>query len=622
MGDPLSFHPPAEVAADSASRGRGVLGAVHVGEDLIAAVALAAMVILPLAEIAVRPFLAGGIPGSIPFVQHLTLWVGFLGAALAAREGKLIALATATLMPEGRVRNAATVAAAVFGASVCVILARGAVDVVAVERDIGSEIALGVPVWVVLLVLPFSFAVIALRLAWRAGGWSARAVATLGLVAGLWLSSSYEFLDGTPGWPWVALVVAAALVGAPIFAVLAGAGVFLYMTFFVPPAQVALYAYDLATEPLLPAIPLFTLTGCILAQGKVSERLLRVFQALVGWMPGGTAVVCVVVCAFFTIFSGASGVTILALGGLLLPALLKDGYRDRFSVGLLTASGSLGLLLPPALPLILYAVVAEAPLEDLFVGGLFPGFLLIALVSAWGMREGSMTGAGRHPFSRSEVGPAVWAAKWELALPIVVLVSYFSGSATLVEAAALAALYAVVVTGLVHRDFPLRRGLHAAFNESVVLVGGVLIILAAAKGFTAYTLDADIPFRLLEWTQSRIESPLLFLLALNVFLLIVGCLMDIFSAIFVVVPLISAMGVAYGIDPIHLGIIFIANLELGYLTPPVGLNLFFASYRFDRPILHVYRAALPMLMILGFGVILITYVPWLSLGLLELMGRR
>ncbi len=614
--------PKTEVAATSVSHGRRILGAVHVGEEIIAAVALAAMVILPLAEIVVRPFLAGGIPGSIPFVQHLTLWVGFLGAALAAREGKLIALASATFMPDGRLRSTAAVVAAMFGSAVCAILARGAVDVVAVERDIGSEIALGVPVWVILLVLPFTFAVIALRLAWRAGGLRARAVAAFGLVAGLWLSTSYEFLDGTAGWPWVVLVIAAALAGAPIFAVLAGAGVFLYMTFFVPPAQVVLSAYDLATEPLLPAIPLFTLTGCVLAQGQVSERLLRVFRALVGWVPGGTAVVCVVVCAFFTIFSGASGVTILALGGLLLPALLKDGYRDRFSVGLLTASGSLGLLLPPALPLILYAVVAEAPLEDLFVGGFLPGILLIGLVSAWGMREGVVTAAGRHAFSRAEVWPAVWAAKWELALPVVVLVSYFSGRATLVEASALAALYAVVATGLVHRDFPLRRGLHEAFNESVILVGGVLIILAAAKGFTAYTLDADIPFRLLEWTQARIESPLLFLLALNVFLLVVGCLMDIFSAIFVVVPLISAMGAAYGIDPIHLGVIFIANLELGYLTPPVGLNLFFASYRFDRPILHVYRAALPMLAILGFGVILITYVPWLSLGLLELLGRR
>ena len=616
-------HPRTDVSPHSAPNGPSLLRFLHSIEDLVAAAALVAMVLLPLAEITIRPFIAGGIPGSIPFVQHLTLWVGFLGATLATREGKLIALATGTLMPEGRVRTVAKVLAAMFGGAVSVILAIGAVDVVLVERDLGSEIALGVPVWVVLLVLPSSFLLIAFRLMWHGGeSWGQRILAALGLLAGLWLSNSYDFLDGTSSWPWVLLVVVAAVAGAPIFTVLAGAGVFLYMTLFVPPAQVALYAYDLATEPLLPAIPLFTLTGCILAQGRVSERLLRLFRALVGWVPGGTAVVCVVVCAFFTIFSGASGVTILALGGLLLPALLKDGYRDRFSVGLLTASGSLGLLLPPALPLILYAVVAGVSLEDLFVAGLLPGFLLIGLVSAWGMREGLITGAGRRPFVAAGVWPAVWEAKWELGLPIVVLGSYFSGWATLVEVSALAAIYAFVSTGLIHRDFPFLKGLHAAVSESVVLVGGVLIILAAAKGFTAYTLDADLPFRLLEWTQSQIQSPLLFLFALNIFLLLVGCLMDIFSAIFVVVPLISAMGAAYGVDPIHLGIVFIANLELGYLTPPVGLNLFFASYRFDRPILHVYRAALPVLLILGLGVILITYVPWLSLGMLELLGRR
>ena len=314
--------------------------------------------------------------------------------------------------------------------------------------------------------------------------------------------------------------------------------------------------------------------------------------------------------------------TILALGGLLLPALLKDGYRDRFSVGLLTASGSLGLLLPPAMPLILYAIVAQTAPENLFIGGILPGVLLIALVAAWGMREGIVTGAGRHDFVWREAREALWTAKWELALPLVVLGALFSGRATLVETSALTALYAAIVTGPVHRDFQLWPGLQQAFRECVVLIGGVLIILGVAKGFTAYMVDVDIPFRLLEWTQAHIESPLLFLLALNVFLLIVGCVMDIFSAIVVVVPLISTIGAAYGIDPVHLGIIFIANLELGYLTPPVGLNLFLASYRFDRPLLAVYRASVPLLVILGIGVLVITYVPWLTLGLLELVGRQ
>ncbi len=601
--------------------GRRVLAAFHAVEDSLASVALAIMVILPLAEIALRPVLAGGIPGAIPFVQHLTLWVGFVGAMLAAREGKLVALATATFMPKGWLSSVAATFSAFVGAMVCATLVRGSIDLIAVEQELESEIAIGVPTWTAQLVLPLALTVIGARLVWRAGGWPARAVAAIGMLVGVWLSGSYELLDGTPSWPWILLVVTAALAGAPIFTVLGGAAVLLYMTIFFPPSQVALYAYERSVDPTLPAIPLFTLTGFILAQGRSTERLLNFFRAAVGWVPGGTAVVCVVVCAFFTVFSGASGVTILALGGLLLPALLKDGYRDRFAVGILTASGSIGLLLPPALPLIVYAVVAEVSPEDLFIAGFVPGLVLIGLTAGWAVREGTVTGAGRHQFVWSEVWPAVWAAKWELLLPVVVLGAYLTGTATLVETSALAALYAAVVTGLVHRDFALIQGFRQAFRECVVLVGGVLIIIAVAQGFTQYTFDADIPFRLLEWTQAHIESPLLFLLALNGLLLIVGCIMDIFSAIVVVVPLITAIGAAYGIHPIHLGIIFVANLELGYMTPPVGLNLFFASYRFDRPLLDVYRAAIPLLVILALGVILITYVPWLSLGILGWLGR-
>ena len=595
---------------------------VHISEEWLAAVALSLMVLLPLAELVVRPFLAGGIPGSIPFVENLTLWVGFLGAGLAARQGKLIALATATFVPEGIGQKCAKTFSATVGAMVAALLARSALDVVAIEMDVGGEIALGIPSWIFQIILPIGFAVIAWRLAWSAGGSVPRTIALFGLVAGIYFSMSWEVLGGTAGWPWVFLVVLAAVAGAPIFTVLAGAAVFLYAVEGFDPAAVPLYAYDLATEPHLPSIPLFTLAGFILAQGQASERLLRVFQALVGWMPGGTAVVCALVCAFFTIFTGGSGVTILALGGLLLPALLKDGYRDRFSIGLLTASGSLGLLLPPAMPLILYAIVAQTSPENLFIGGILPGLLLISLVAAWGMREGFATFSGKRIFRVGEARVALWHAKWELFLPAIVLGSLLSGRATLVETAALTALYAAFVTGIIHRDFTLGKGLLQALRECVVLVGGVLIILAVAKGFTAYMVDVDIPFKLLEWTQAHIESPLVFLLALNIFLLIVGCLMDIFSAIVIVVPLISAIGAAYGIDPVHLGIIFIANLELGYLTPPVGLNLFLASYRFNRPLLEVYRASVPMLIILGIGVLVITYVPWLTLGLLDFIGRQ
>ncbi len=337
--------------------------------------------------------------------------------------------------------------------------------------------------------------------------------------------------------------------------------------------------------------------------------MLRVFRALFGWIPGGTAVVCAVVCSFFTVFTGGSGVTILALGGVLLPALLKDGYRERFSLGLLTASGSLGLLLPPSLPLILYGVVAQIPIEDLFIGGILPGILLTTMIAAWGVREGILTGAGRHPFSISTAWSALWEAKWELAMPVVVLVAMFSGLATAVEASALIVCYALLFQTLVHRDLSVRRDLRRVVTECVTLIGGVLVILGVAVGFTNYLVGAEVPARLLAWTQMHIQSPLMFLLALNVFLLLVGCLMEIFPAIVVVVPLIVPLGAAYGIHPVHLGIIFIANLELGYLTPLVGLNILIASYRFKRPVLEVCYAALPMGAILGIGVLIITYVP-------------
>ena len=605
-------------SAPAASLPAPVVRVLGGAEQAVANVALAAMVVLPLAEIVVRPLVAGGIPGSIQFVQHFTLWVGFLGAALAARDGKLIALATATFIPEGRARDATRVFAAGVGAAVSMMLAAGAWDLMMLDREDGTIIAAGVPVWVAQLVLPVSFAVIAARLAWRASpAWAGRAAAGLGIVVGLWFGLSDGILADLPRWPLISLVLAAAVLGAPIFTVLGGAAVLLYLGDGDLPVLVTIETYSLAVQPHLPAIPLFTLAGFILAAGKASERLLRVFRAGVGWIPGGTAIVCVLLCAFFTVFTGGSGVTILALGGLLFPALLKDGYRDRFSLGLLTASGSLGLLFPPAMPLILYAIVAQVAPDDLFVAGILPGLLLVGLTAAWGMREGVVTGAGRHDFGWPELRAALWNAKWELSIPFVVLGVLFSGYATLVETAAFTALYAAVVQGLVHRDFPLGRGLYTAFSECVVLVGGVLIILGVAVGFTAYLNDAEVPYLIVEWADEHIGSRLVFLLALNVFLLLVGCLMDIFSAIFVVVPLVVPVAEQFDVDLLHLGIIFIANLELGFLTPPVGLNLFLASYRFDRPLLEVYRASLPLLLILGVGVLIITYVPWLTLGLVE-----
>lgn len=642
-------------------------------EDAIGSLALLVMVVLPLAEIVSRRVFARGIPGSGPIVQHLTLWVGFLGAAIAARDGKLLALATGTFIPRGTPRRSADVLAAGFGAMAASLLAWGGWQMTMIEREAGTNIGAGIQAWVAQIVLPITFALIAIRLVWRPGfnslspathvdthepeatdarlngsrsddsgarvkgsrsdarrsasrsgersPWIDRGLASLGILAAVALIRIPSLIEGHSLWPIWVLIVAAAIAGTPLFAILGGAAALLFMRDGVTPATVLIETYSLSVSPTLPAIPLFTLAGFLLAEGHASERLLRVFRAWFGWIPGGTAVVCAVLCSFFTVFTGGSGVTILALGGVLFPALLKDGYREKFALGLLTASGSLGLLLPPALPLILYAVVAQIPIEDIFIGGILPGILLTSMVAAWGVREGIQSGAGRYPFRAGEAGASLWAAKWELAIPVLVLVAMFSGLATAVESAALTALYALIVQAAIHRDLSLRSDLPRAFTECVTVIGGVLIILGVAQGFTSYLVGAQVPAMLVEWVRGHIVSRLTFLLVLNLFLLAVGWLMEIFAAIVVVVPLIVPLGAAFGIHPVHLGIIFIANLELGFLHPPLGLNLLLASVRFKKPVLEVTWATLPMLGILALGVLLITYVPWLTLGLLQWMGR-
>jgi C4-dicarboxylate transporter DctM subunit len=608
-------------------------------ENAFGSLAMLAMVVLPLAEIVFRRVFGQGLPGSGPIVQHLTLWVGFLGAAMAARDGKLLALATGTFIPPGIWRRASEILAAAFGACSAVILAWGGYQMVLIEREAGTTIGADIQAWVAQLVLPIAFALIAVRLVWRPGFnslnpagvdvsaerppralWLDRALASIGLAAGVLLVRVPSIVEGHSLWPVFIIVVAAAVAGTPLFAILGGTAALLFMHDGVTPATILIETYALSVSPTLAAIPLFTLAGFLLAEGRASERLLRVFRAYFGWIPGGTAVVCAVLCSFFTVFTGGSGVTILALGGVLYPALIKDGYREKFTLGLLTASGSLGLLLPPALPLILYAVVAQIPIEDIFIGGILPGILLTMMVAGWGVREGIVSRAGRYPFRGREALAATWEAKWELAMPALVLVAMFSGLATAVEASALTAFYAFVVQTFIHRDLS-RRDLLRAFTECVVVIGGVLIILGVAVGLTNYLVGAQVPAKLLQWARGNLTSRLMFLLVLNLFLLAVGWLMEIFAAIVVVVPLIVPLGEAFGIHPVHLGIIFIANLELGFLTPLVGLNIFLASYRFKRPVLEVCAAALPMMAILGIGVLIITYVPWLTTGLLTILGR-
>jgi tripartite ATP-independent transporter DctM subunit len=592
-------------------------------ENALALVAMSGIVLIPLLEIVLRKFLATGIPGAAPFAQHLTMWVGLLGAAIAARDGKLLSLATGEFLAHSQTAHVARWLSSTAGAAISAIFTVGAVNLVQLDMVEGLEIAGGIRVWMADLIMPAAFALITARLTWGAStSVLGRMAALAGPLAGIWLATHPELLDGASPWPLITVLVIAAVLGAPIFVLLGGAGAIFFMSQGSKPTVLLITAYqELTGSAGLAAIPLFTLAGYLLAEGRSSERLLRLFRALFGWLPGGTAVATATLCAFFTLLTGGSGVTILALGGLLLPALLKDGYSERFSIGMLTSAGSLGLLFPLSLPLILYAIIANLSMEDLFIGGALPGLMMLTLLSVYGIREALQQGAHRAPFAMGEALGALWEAKWEIGLPVVVMTALLGGYATPVESAAVAALYAFIMQRFVHRDLPTMGDVVRVSGDSVGLVGGVLIILAVAVGLTNYMINAQVPDALIAWTTAHVSSPLMFLLALNVFLLVVGCLMDIFSAIVVVVPLITGVAEFYQIHPIHLGIIFVANLELGYLTPPLGLNLLVASVRFNRSALSVMRAAMPMLLILTISVLLITYVPWLTLAPLQWLGR-
>jgi tripartite ATP-independent transporter DctM subunit len=412
-----------------------------------------------------------------------------------------------------------------------------------------------------------------------------------------------------------------AILGTPLFVVLALFTLLAFRSQEIDSTAVAIEMYRVAEAPMLIAIPLFTFAGYLLAESGTPRRLVSVSRALLGWMPGGLAVVALAACALFTAFTGASGVTIIALGGLLLPALRAENYPERFTHGLLTTSGSLGLLFPPSLPIILLAFVASVSVDQLFVAGIVPGALLLVVLGVYAVQRAAAARVPRQAFSWQQLGRAVRGAAWEIPLPFVVLGGIYGGKITITEAASITAVYALIVEVGIYRDVHL-RDLPRVFTESMVLVGGILIILATALGLTNYLIDAEVPATIFEWIQTWIDSRLVFLILLNVFLLIVGCLMDIFSAILVVVPLILPVAQAYGVHPVHLGIIFLTNLEIGYSTPPVGLNLFIASFRFGKPVVHLYRASLPFLALYVLALLLVTYVPELSLWLVRVLNVR
>ncbi|MHB8474216.1 MAG: TRAP transporter large permease [Gammaproteobacteria bacterium] len=409
------------------------------------------------------------------------------------------------------------------------------------------------------------------------------------------------------------LLVLAATLGMPLFVVLGAGGLLATAAQHLDSAVLVIEMNRLATSPNLVAIPLFTLAGVTLAAGGAPQRLIRVFNALFGWLPGGLAVVALTSCAFYTAFSGASGVTILALGGLLYPMLTNVGYGERFSLGLITSSGSIGLLFPPSLPILLYGIVAGVSIDQLFLAGMVPGMLLLVLLSVYSLYTGTHTNLPHHPFVWRNLGAALRESIWDLLMPVGVVAGIVSGTVTTSEAAACTAAYVLLLDTVIHRHLTTARQIHAILKDTCVLVGSILIILGVAMGLTNLLIDARVPMHLLAYLQSHIDSPLQFLLLLNLFLLVVGCMMDIFSAIVVVVPLILPLAKRYGVDPVHLGIIFLANLEIGYVHPPIGINLFLASQHFNKPILQVFRATLPFLAIMLIWLLIVTYIPVITL---------
>jgi tripartite ATP-independent transporter DctM subunit len=605
-------------------------------EDFLVCLAIALIIILPLGESLFRKAFDLGIPGSIMFVQHLVLYVAMLGSAVAARQSKLLTLSSLTRYLKGVWRATAQIYANAFATMVTIFLLIGSLHFILAKRASEDLLIGALPLWPVLLVLPVGFTLVAYRL-WLAASstWGGRTLAAALVLLLLGVGVQNVVPPETLAIPALFALLLAIVLGAPIFTAIGGAALILFWSSGQPIAMIAINQYRLTVEPTLPMIPLFTLVGYLLAEGNASRRLVTLFDALFGAVRGGPAIAAAVVCALFTAFTGASGVTILALGGLLMPVLLEARYSESRALGFITGAGSLGLLFPPSLPVILYAVMAtqvgtEISVRQMFLGGLLPGLLLLAMVVGWGIisDERGATKAARlvRPEDGTARTPAIplrsafWAAKWELLVPVVALIALFSGLATQVEAAAITVLYTLVIQVVVHRDLGIFREVPKVMVECSLLVGGVLLILGVAMGFSDYLLTANVPELMVEWARQFIHSQWAMILCLNLLLLVVGCIMDIYSAIVVVAPLIIPIGVEFGMDPIHLGIIFLTNLELGFLTPPVGINLFLSSYRFNKPMPEVIRSVLPLIAILLVGVLLVSYVPWLSTFLPELLG--
>ena len=572
-----------------------------------------ALVLLPALEVITRLFGTTGVVASPVLVQHLTLWIGFAGAVIAARRNKLLVLTRVPLFAVNPTINWSKFLAKIITVFLVLALAYGSWELVKIEMAYPVNIAPFLPRWVAQLVMPIGLFLIAVHLIMNGyDKWRNRGI----LLAGVIFLSQVDRFDSLREssifmWVSILLILFSIYKGAPIFIGLGGLAILFFWQDYTPLSAIPAEAYRIVVSPTLSTIPLFTLAGYILAESRASERLVRLFRASFGWIPGGTPIVLVLLCGFFTALTGGSGVTILALGGLLYPLLMKEGYSKEFSLGLITVAGSLGLLFPPSLPLIIYGVTAAVSVKTIFLAGIVPGFLRVVMIGGWAVWQGEAQHIKRHKFNLTEIKKSIIETKWEAMIPFFILFGIFGGFTTLVETAALTVVYVFIIEVFVYKDLK-SKDLRKIILDCSTLIGGVLIILGVAMGLTSYLVDAQVPFKLLAWVKTFISSKLVFLLMLNIFLLAVGCMMDIFSAIIIVVPLITPLGAYFGIDPVHLAIIFIANLELGFLTPPVGMNLFLSAYRFDENMPTIYKSTLPFFMVMLLSVLAITYIPILS----------
>lgn len=596
----------------------GIKLLLYLGVFLLLVVSL-----LPVLDVFGRPFRIFLVSGSSTWIQHSTLWIALVGALLAAVQDKHLSIAATQFLDIGKRTKIISFLVSLGTTTILFALAKASYDLVYVQYDSPETIAGWFPIWLAQLTMPVGFIILSAIMLFKTPQ-SMRvklfvfAVAILIIIGFMLVPAEQRYILTTP--ILIALVVVTFL-GMPIFASLGGAGLLLFYAAEIPIAALPTETYRILTQPVLPSIPLFALAGTVLAHGGAPQRLVRFVQAWTSWLPGGAALATVIGCAIFTAITGASGVTILALGGLLLPILLAAQNEDKFGIGLLTASGSVGLLFPPSLPVILYGIYGFVAIDRLFLAGIVPGMLLVIILAMYSILKGKRVNREKQKFDLKELFQATWLVKGDLLLPLFIIVGLFGGLLTLVETAAVTAVWAIMLETVFHRKIKFTKGLASAMLESLVLVGALLIVLGLASGLVSYLVDEQIPLKATDWVKSTIQSKFVFLLILNLMLLIVGALMDIYSAIVVFVPLIVPMGMAFGIDTAHLGIIFLANLELGYLTPPVGMNLFFSSLRFEKPLLDIWKMVVPFLIIFILWVILITYLPQLTLFLPPLFGR-